>query len=122
MRRAITRGYTTSPSVVLRRREHDIHREERLWQRHAPVRAVIQRALEPLHGRRPQRVLVQHHEVPRERADALRAHRVPLVCHGRGPDLSRLERLLNFLHVKYADFLFRQPPPPRLKTLANESD
>jgi hypothetical protein len=82
---------------VLQRCEHDVRREERLGQRHAPVRAVVQGALEPLHGRRPERVLVQSHEVPRERADALRPHRVPLVRHRRGPDLRRLERLLDFL-------------------------
>ena len=72
---------------VLQRRKHDIRREERLRQRHAPVRAVVQCAFEPLHGCRSERVLVQHHEVPRERADTLGAHRVPFVCHRRGSDL-----------------------------------
>jgi len=43
---------------VLQRREHDVREEERLWQRHASVRAVVQRALEPLHGRGPERVLM----------------------------------------------------------------
>ena len=58
---------------------------------------VVERALEPLHARGAQRVLVQHGEVPRERADALGAHRVALVGHRGGADLRGLERLFDLL-------------------------
>jgi hypothetical protein len=84
---------------VLQRREHYVRSEERLWQRHSPIRAVVQRALEPLYARRPERVLVQRHKVSRKRADALRPHRVPLVSHRRGTDLRRFEWLLHFLRA-----------------------
>lgn len=85
---------------VLQRREHDVRRQERLGQRDAPIRAVIQRPLEPLHARRLQRVLLQNHQVPRERADPLGPHGVALVRHRGRPDLRRLERLLDLLQVR----------------------
>lgn len=82
---------------ILQRREHDVRGEERLGKRDAPVGAVVERALEPLHARSAERVLLDRHEVPRKTADPLGAHRVPLVCHRGGPDLRRLEGLLYFL-------------------------
>ena len=85
---------------VLQRREHDVRRQERLGQRDAPVCAIVQRPLEPLHARRLQRVLLQRHQVPRERADPLGPHGVALVRHRGRPDLRRLERLLDLLQVR----------------------
>lgn len=58
---------------------------------------VVERALEPLDARGHERVLVQDHQVPREAADALGAHRVALVRHRGRADLRRLKRLLHFL-------------------------
>lgn len=78
-----TRVYNEPLRHVLQRRKYDIRREERLGQRHTSVRTVVQRAFEPLHRCRPKRVLVQRHEVPCDRADALRAHRISFVCHSR---------------------------------------
>ena len=95
IRHVITRRYMTSPSDTFCGVVRTISAEKRLRQCHASVRTVVQRALEPLHGCRPEHVLV---EVPREGADALRAHRAPLVRHRRGPNLRQLEQLLDFLH------------------------
>ena len=85
---------------VLERREHDVRGEERLGERDPADRAVVERALEPLHARGAHRALVQRAEVPRERAHALGPHRVPLVRHRGRPDLRALERLLDLLEVR----------------------
>ncbi|OPZ68321.1 MAG: hypothetical protein BWY81_00891 [Firmicutes bacterium ADurb.Bin467] len=75
--------------------EHGVGRQERLGQRKAAVRAVVERALEPLRRGGHLRVLQKRHYVPGERADALGAHRVSLVGHRGRADLAGLERLLD---------------------------
>lgn len=63
------------------------------------VGTVVERPLEPLDTRGHERVLVNDHQVPREGANALAAHRVPLVRHRTASDLVLLERLLDLLEV-----------------------
>ncbi len=82
---------------VLQRREHDVRGQEGFRERDAAVRAVVERALEPLHAGRVQGVLLEDHQVACETADALGAHRVALVRHGGRADLRGLEGLLDFL-------------------------
>jgi hypothetical protein len=48
---------------------------------------VIECPLKPLYTRGHKRVLMEDHQVPRETAHALGAHRVPLVRHCRRPYL-----------------------------------
>ena len=67
--------------------------EERLGKREPAVGAVVERALQPLGGGGVGAVGLERDDEPRERADPLGAHRVPLVRHGAGADLLRLERL-----------------------------
>jgi hypothetical protein len=76
-----------------------VHREERLGQREPAVGAVVERALQPLRGGRVRRARLQRDDEPRQAADALGAHRVPLVCHRARADLLRLERLEQFALV-----------------------
>ena len=59
------RVYHQALRHVLQRREHYVRSEERLWQRHPPICAVVKRALEPLYARRPECVLMQRHKVSR---------------------------------------------------------
>ena len=67
--------------------------EERLGQREPAVGAVVEGALQPLRRRGLGAVGLERDDEPREPADPLGAHRVPLVGHGAGADLLRLERL-----------------------------
>ena len=80
---------------VLHEDQHGVRGEERLGDREAAVRAVVERALEELHAVRLVRVRLERQHEPRERVDALGAHRVPLVRHRARPDLLLLERLLD---------------------------
>lgn len=61
---------------------------------------VVESALEPLHRRGHERVLVNDHQVPRKRAHPLASHRVALVRHRRASNLVLLERLLDLLQVR----------------------
>lgn len=79
---------------ALRRRQR-----RRRTRRITKARPVVERALKPLRARGHQRVLLEDHEVARERAHALAPHRVPLVGHRARADLRRLKRLLDLLQV-----------------------
>ena len=79
--------------------QHAVDGEEALRNGEALVRGIIERALKPLHAAGDGRVEGIHHDVPRQGADTLRAHRIALVCHRRGTDLRFLERFLHLLHV-----------------------
>lgn len=103
---------------ILQRREHDICGQKGLRQRNAAVSTfisrvsaswtkastrghgspVIKRPLKPLHRSGHERILMQHHQVPRQTAHSFAAHRVALVRHGRRANLRRFKRLLHFLH------------------------
>ena len=61
---------------------------------------VVESALEPLDTGGHQRVLLNRHQVPRQRADTFTSHRVPLVRHGTRSDLVLLEGLLDLLEVR----------------------
>ena len=63
------------------------------------VGAVIQRALQPLLGRRHGSVLLVGNQKAGQCRHALRAHGVALVCHGGGPDLLLFKGLLDLLAV-----------------------
>ena len=73
--------------------------QETLRHRNALVGRVVQRALKPLGTGGHGGVQHIHHQVAAQSADALTAHGVALVGHGRGTDLILLERLLHFLEV-----------------------
>ena len=99
-RRRETSGWTTRPPTTFSRRIRIASaREERLGHRDALVGGVVERALEPLRRGGHRRVERERDDVPRERADALGAHRVALVRHRGGADLRRLERLLELALV-----------------------
>lgn len=72
------------------------HQEIMAGLSHIPV---IERPLKPLNTGGHQSILMQHHQMPRKRADSLAAHRVPLVRHSTAPNLICLEGLLNLLHA-----------------------
>ena len=83
-RRAIIFGYTTKTARHVRVQLQHRRRsgEERLGQRQAAVRAVVQRALEPLRRRRSSDASCVSAITWRgQRADALGAHRIALVRH-----------------------------------------
>ena len=84
---------------VLEQDQDRVGREERLGNGDALVRRVVQRALEPLGGGGHGRVEREDDDVAGQRADALGAHGVALVGHGRGADLRRLEGLLELALV-----------------------
>ena len=75
--------------------QHRVRGQKGFRQREAAVGAVVQRALEPLGGGGHLRVLRQRHHVAGKGADALRAHGIALVGHGRGADLALLKRLFH---------------------------
>ncbi len=79
--------------------ERAIKREERLGDGEAAVRAVVERALEPLRGRGVVGVVGERHHEAREARGALAAHRVALVGHGARADLVALEGLVDLAQV-----------------------
>lgn len=62
---------------------------------------VVECPLKPLHTGCHQNILMQSHQMSRETADPLRAHRVPLISHRRRTDLISFERLFDFLHPSH---------------------
>ena len=73
--------------------------QEGLGDGDSAVRRVIERALEPLRRRGHSGVQRVDDEVPGQRVDALRAHRISLVRHRRRADLFLLERLLDLAQM-----------------------
>ncbi len=89
---------------VLHDHEDGVGREERLGDGQAAIGAVVERALEELHAVREIGVGLEGQHEPGQRRDAFAAHGVPLVCHGRRPDLLLLERLLDLaIRLQHAD-------------------
>ena len=62
--------------------------QKRLRDGDAAVGGIIQRAFQPLGGRRESRVLKVAHHIARQRRNAFTAHGVSLIGHGRRADLS----------------------------------
>ncbi len=85
---------------VDRRAEGPVGREEQLREDDAPGCRVVERALEPLVRGRLGEDRAEVRQEPRERAEPLRAHGVPLVGHGRRADLARRERLAHLAGVR----------------------
>ena len=83
--------------------EHDVQDgvsgKEALSHSHALVGAVVQRALKPLGAGGKAGVQHIHHQVAGKGADALAAHGVALIGHGRGTDLVLLKGFLHLLEV-----------------------
>ncbi len=99
-RRRETSGCTTSPpGHVLEQDQDRVGREEGLGHGDALVGGVVEAPLEPLRRGGHRRVERERDDVARERADALRAHRVALVGHGGRADLAGLERLFELAVV-----------------------
>jgi len=115
IRRAITLGYTTRPSQTFCSVERTIsavkNASGRVILRFALVvmsackpqtpddrgLPIIECPLKPLYTRSHECILMEDHQVPRETAHALGAHRVPLVRHCGRPYLCRLKGLFHFL-------------------------
>ena len=68
--------------VVVDQRQR-IGREERFGNRDAAIRGVVERPLEPLRRRGERGIERVDDEVPRQRVEPLRAHRIALVRHRR---------------------------------------
>ena len=80
-------------------RQDTVGGEKRLRDADAAVSRVVERALKPLSAGRHGGVLQVADDVPRQGSDALAAHGVALVGHGRGADLAALKRLVHLLEV-----------------------
>lgn len=61
---------------------------------------VIESSLEPLNTSSHQSVLLNDHQMPRQRANSFTSHRVPLVGHRTRSNLVLLERFLDFFQVR----------------------
>ena len=80
-------------------RQDSVGREERLGHADALVRGVVERALEPL-GRGGYRGVGRvTDDVARKRRDALGAHGIALVGHGRRADLTLFKRLFDLFEM-----------------------
>src|SRR5581483_5212571 len=77
--------------------EYGVRTEECLGQSQTTVRAVVKRPLQPLSRGRLSCARNQGTNEASDATHSFRAHRVPLVGHGRRADLFRLEGLLQLL-------------------------
>ena len=84
---------------ALAQAQHRVGAEEALRQRDAAVGRVVERALKPLGAGRDGGILQVADDVARQGGDALAAHGVALIGHGRRADLMLLERLFYLFHV-----------------------
>ena len=79
--------------------QHRIAGEEALGKRNAAVGGIIKSALEPLGRCRHRGIERIRHNVPREGAYALGAHRVALICHCGRADLVLFKGLFNLAEM-----------------------
>ena len=79
---------------IVREAKYRVCRQVGLRHGDALVGRVVEAAFQPLGGCGDRGVQRQHDHVARQRADALRSHRVPLVRHRARADLRFAERLL----------------------------
>ena len=86
---------------VDRQRKDAVGSQESFRYRNSAVRGVVQRPLKPLIGGGIRGIAGTIDDVAGKRYDSLAAHRVTLVCHGGGTDLSALERFVEFLHMRH---------------------
>ena len=80
-------------------REDAVGGEECFRDADAAVGRVVERALKPLGAGRDGGILQVADDVARQGGDALAAHGVALIGHGRGADLAALERLVHLFEV-----------------------
>ena len=80
-------------------RQDAVGGEKRLRDADAAVGRVVERALKPLGAGSDGGVLQVADDVARQGSNALAAHGVALVGHGRGTDLPALKRLVHLLEV-----------------------
>lgn len=87
-------------SDVLKGSEDDVGGEERFRNGDTTVCGVIESSLEPLNTRSHQSVLLNRHQMSRQRTNTFTSHRVPLVSHRTRTNLILLERFLDFFQVR----------------------